>query len=511
MITRRQMIRRSVLGIAALASAPRAFAQLVSKPGDPICAPLTFLKSARAAVAKSSPVLAPFVSPLRIPPVLTPIVRGKTHFYTLTMKAGLSKLHRDLPTTVVWGFNGLFPGPTIRAVKGNPVVVRQINHMPDHLGHDGMPSALPAVHLHGAHVAPLDDGHPREAISVGGFRDYHYPNHQRGTTLFYHDHSHGMTGMHVYYGLAGAYVINDPAEQVLNLPQGDYDIPLLIQDRIFNADGSFHYELDTMAQEMGVFGDSILVNGVVQPYFKVAARKYRFRIVNGSNARIYELQLSSDEPLIQIGTDGGLLPKPAYNKVIQLAPSERADVVIDFGAYPVGSQVVLRNCQACTGSTATVMRFDVDRAEVDDSDVPDCLSSWEDFLFDAPTVTRQFTLDRQIGPGGSSIWVINGQTFGMNNPPLAQVPHGTVERWRFINPTNHHHPVHIHLIQFQVIEINGQPQDPSAHGWKDTLVAPPGGEILVAAHFVGYKGRYLFHCHNLEHEDLGMMADYEII
>jgi spore coat protein A, manganese oxidase len=262
---------------------------------------------------------------------------------------------------------------------------------------------------------------------------------------------------------------------------------------------------------MGLLGDALLVNGVVQPFFQVAARKYRFRIVNGSNARIYELQLSSGQPLVQIGTDGALLPKPAFKNVIALAPSERADVVIDFGLYPIGTQVVLKNCQACTGSTAALMRFDVDRTGTDDSDVPDCLAPWEDLPIDAQTTTRQFILDRRIGPGGTSTWVINGQSFGMDNPPLAQVPHGAVERWRFVNPTNHHHPVHIHLVQFQVLEINGEPQDPSVHGWKDTLVAPPGGQILVAARFAGYTGRYLLHCHNLEHEDLGMMADYEII
>ena len=504
------MIRNSALGMAGVLSSSRVFAKDLPKR-EVFCGPVGLFKAASANLGMSSPPLTPFQDALRIPPVLKPVVRGKTHFYTLTMKAGLAKLHRDLPTTVVWGFNGLYPGPTIKVIKGNPVVIRQINQLPDHLGHDGMPGALPAVHLHGAHVAPQDDGHPREAISTGGFRDYHYPNRQPGTTLFYHDHSHGMTGMHVYYGLAGAYVIEDPAERALNLPRDEYDIPLLIQDRIFKADGSFHYELDVAAQERGVFGDMLLVNGVVQPYLKVAARKYRFRIVNGSNARIYELQLSSGQPLIQVGTDGGLLPKPAYKSVIELAPSERADVVIDFGAYPVGTQVLLKNCPSCSGSTSALMRFDVDHTMADDSDVPDCLAPWEDLPIDAQTVARQFTLDRQLGAGGTSTWVINGQAFSMDGPPLAQVRHGAIERWRFNNPTNHHHPVHIHLVQFQVLEINGQPQDPSQHGWKDTLVVQPGGQIVVAARFEGYTGRYLLHCHNLEHEDLGMMADYEII
>jgi spore coat protein A len=493
MLNRRQMICQSTLAAAWMA-APRRLLAI----------------SPHSHASGTSPRLAPFQDPLRIPPVLTPIARGKTSFYTMTMRAGLTKLHRDLPPTVVWGFNGLYPGPTIQAVRGSPVVIRQFNQVPDHQGHAEMPQALPAVHLHGAHVAPEDDGHPREAIPRGGFRDYLYPNHQRAATLLYHDHSHGLTGLHVYYGLAGVYLITDPAENILNLPKGEYDVPLIIQDRILNFDGSFNYPLNDKTRESGVLGDTILVNGVVQPYLEVARRKYRFRIINASNARMYDLQLSSGRPLIQVGTDGGLLPEPSEKWVVTLGPFERAEVVIDFSAYPLGSQVVLKNCLSCTDGTADVMRFDVRQAEPDNSDLPDCLSEWADLPINRQVAPRRFILDRQSGQDGLK-WVINDQTFDMNNPPLARVKLGDVERWQFVNPTTHPHPVHIHLIQFQILEVNGQPQDPSKHGWKDVFVVPPSGQIVVAARFEGYTGRYLFHCHNLEHEDLGMMADYEIV
>lgn len=470
--------------------------------------------SPRRLIAETSPVLTPFVDPLRIPPVLTPTVRGKTQFYTLTMQAGFAKLHRDLPRSVVWGFNGQFPGGTIKATRGHPVVVRQINQLPDDVGvetHDGMPpNAMPAVHLHGAHVAPEDDGHPRESIMPGGFRDYHYPNRQRGTTLLFHDHSHGQTGLHVYYGLAGAYLIDDPQEASLGLPKDEFDIPLLIQDRFFNSDGAMHYSLDGSTRETGVLGDTSFVNGVIQPYFRVARRKYRFRIINASNARIWDLQLNSGRPLVQIGTDGGLLPSPVEKGVIQLGPFERADIVIDFAAYPLGTQVMLKNCQSCSGPTSDLLRFDVQRSANDDSVLPDCLSPWENLPIDADTVTRQFTLNNQSSPAGTT-WVINGQTFGINNPPLAQVKLGAVEKWYFENPTNRFHPIHVHLVQFQILEVNQQPQDPARHGWKDIFLLPPGGQVTLAARFEGYTGRYLFHCHNLEHEDLGMMSDYEII
>lgn len=497
MFNRRQWLRIGSTGAAGWLASHRWPAH-AHEPGAP---------------ASSSPRLTPFVDALPIPPISVPRYRGKTQHHTLVMQAGLTRLHRDLPPTMIWGYNGRYPGPTIRAVKGEETVIRQINRLPRIEENDpvhGMPNALPAVHLHGAHVAPEDDGHPREFIPEGGYRDYHYPNTQRGTTLFYHDHSHGQTGRRVYHGLAGVYLIEDPREAQLNLPRGRFDIPLLIQDRVVNADGSLQYILDHASREAGVFGDLLLVNGVVQPFLQVQARKYRFRIINGSNARSYELQLSSGRSLVQIGTDGGLLPAPIEKRVISLAPSERADLIIDFTPESAGAQIILRNCATCTDRTSSVMRFDVIADAHDDSELPDCLTEWENLPINTRVEARRFELNRRT-VNGAALWVINGVLYHPDNPPIATVKHGAIERWRFVNPTTHPHPVHIHLVQFQVLNLNGIPQDPSRHGWKDTLVAPPGGEITMAARFSGYTGRYLMHCHNLEHEDLGMMADYQIV
>lgn len=490
MLNRRHMLRNTAFGVAAILSTPR-----------------------RLFAEDASPLLTPFKDPLRIPPVLAPVVRGKTDYYTLTMKAGLTKLHSDLPRTVIWGYNGSFPGPTIRATKGRPVVIRQINQLPEFTEASNgasMSAAMPAIHLHGAHTKPEDDGHPRESIMPGDYRDYHYPNHQRGTTLVFHDHSHMQTGHHVYLGLAGIYQIDDPAELSLGLPSGEYDVPLLIQDKFFNSNGALRYSIEGANREFGILADTVFVNGVVQPHFKVAARKYRFRIVNGSNARIYDLQLSSGRPLVQIGTDGGLLHKPQEKSVITMGPLERVDVVIDFSAYPVGTSVVLRSCASCTDRTAEIMRFDVNRTAADTSIVPDCLSEWTDLPVGADTVTRQFVLNNQNTPNGS-LWIINGQVYETTNPPIASVKLGAVEKWRFTNPTNKFHPIHIHLVQFQILNVNGQPQDPSKHGWKDVFLIAPGGEVTVAARFDGYTGKFLMHCHNLEHEDMGMMADFEVV
>ncbi|HMP82204.1 MAG TPA: multicopper oxidase family protein [Verrucomicrobiota bacterium] len=506
MLNRRRMLRNSALGLAALALNPvRALGNMNMNmsPGG------------------SSPWLTLYKDALNIPPVLKPEIRGKTHYYTVTLQTGLARTHSDLPPTPVWGFNGLYPGPTIKATKGQPVVVRFVSQLPDTHGMNAEASAeigmmYPAVHLHGAHVAPEDDGHPLASVPGMTQRDYNYPNNQRAATLLYHDHTHGQTGLHVYHGLAGLYLIDDPEEQNLGLPGGDYDIPLLIQDRLFNKDGSFSYVLDKNTRETGMLGDRILVNGVVQPHFKVARRKYRFRIVNASNARVLYLQLETLADFIQIGTDGGLLPKPVKKRMIELSPFQRADVVLDFSGYTKGAKVVMRNCQdclwcpKCTGPSTFVMRFDVEDDAEDNSTVPTGLSPWQNLPVTARTVTREFTLTRKTTPDGT-VWMINGQTYDMKNPPLIQVKHGDVEKWKFVNLTGHQHPIHIHLIQFQVLDINGVPQDPSLHGWRDVLVAPPNGHMTVVARYAGYTGRYLFHCHNLEHEDLGMMADYEIV
>lgn len=471
--------------------------------------------------AGESPWLTLFTDPLRIPPVLKPEVRGKTHLYTITLQSGQTKTHSQLPATPIWGFDGIYPGPTIKAVKGQPVVVRFVSQLPEThemtaTAPDGAALMFPAVHLHGAHVAAVDDGHPRESVPGVTAREYHYPNNQRAATLLYHDHTHGQTGRHVYQGLAGLYLLEDPEEQKLGLPTGAYDVPLLIQDRLFRPDGSFAYQLDDHTRETGMLGDRILVNGVVQPHFRVARRKYRFRIVNGANARVLYLRLSTQAEFTQISTDGGLLPKPVKKGLLELAPFQRADVIVDFSGHARGDQVILRNCSDClwcpncSGPATFVMRFDVADDAEDASVIPAALAPWQNLPLTAQTPSREFVLTRKTTPAGT-VWMINGQTYDMSHPPLVQVKHGAVEKWKFINQTGHQHPIHIHLIQFQVLDINGVPQDPSQHGWKDVFVAPPNGYMTVVARFAGYTGRYLFHCHNLEHEDLGMMADYEIV
>jgi spore coat protein A len=493
MYTRREVLRLGIASAAALClPRPRALAHGVEVHNY------------------VSPPLTPFVDPLPIPPVLKPVVRKGIEYYTLTMKPGAQKCHRDLPVTSnVLGFDGVFPGPTIRVRKGRPVSVTQVNNLPmSHSGHGGGMMHLPAVHLHGALVAPEHDGHPDDGIPAGGSREYRYPNEQTGCALWYHDHTHGATGLNVYRGLAGLYFIDDPKEKVLRLPGGPYEIPLVIQDRIFRPGGEMIYELDAVTLENGVVGDVILVNGMAQPFLKVATRKYRFRILNGSNARIYKLALSNNAPLIQIGTDGGLLQRPYPQASIECAPSERLDIIVDFSQLPVGEKVTLLNLNGM-GRTDSIMQFEVERKEKDNSTVPPFLVPWEELPEDQAVVTREFNLNRQA-VNGVLTWVINGQPYPQS-APMAYPKLNTIEKWRFTNPTNHPHPMHLHLVQFQVVNIDGVPQDTSKIGWKDSVVVPPASEVTLLAKFSGFTGRYVFHCHNLEHEDFAMMAEFQVV
>ncbi len=455
-----------------------------------------------------TPSLPAFVDALTVPPVLKPRRVGTRDTYRIVMQEGVAKCHRDLPFTNILGYNGLYPGPTIRVAKNRTVQVTHVNNLPlggGHTGPDG--THVPAIHLHGALVAPESDGHPDDGIPGGQLRVYTYPNRQRGCGLWYHDHAHGATGHNVYMGLAGFYFVDDPAEKLLRLPRGPYEIPLVLQDRTFDAGGQLVYTLDATTLEGGVFGDVVLVNGKIQPYLEVAARKYRFRILNGSNARQYKLALSSGEPLIQIGTDGGLLQRPQPKATLNLAPSERADIIVDLSTAALGAAIILQNLGG-EGRTGSLMQFKVTRNERDNAVIPKFLRPWEEL--GAPLLTREFTLNR-LSLDNTLTWAINGFGFSTPGRPVPTPKLDSIEHWRFINPTNHPHPMHLHLVQFQVVNLDGEPQDPSDFGWKDTVVVPPASEVTIAVKFSGYLGKYVFHCHNLEHEDFAMMSEFQVV
>jgi spore coat protein A, manganese oxidase len=262
-----------------------------------------------------------------------------------------------------------------------------------------------------------------------------------------------------------------------------------------------------------VLGDSVLVNGAVQPFFEVSNTRYRFRILNASNARQYELALDSGFPLVQVGSDGGLLSTPQTLRRIRLAPAERFDVIIDFSEYPVGSKVVLKNLLG-RGSTADVMRFDVVSKEKDESRIPPRLADVEEPEPAKAAVSRSFQFERGV-PGGP--WLINGEPFDQERMD-ARPRLDSTEIWTLDmgfgglkNRTGVAHPVHLHLVQFRVLDRNGKKPFPEDAGWKDTVNLLPHEKIRILARFSGHRGRYVYHCHNLEHEDMRMMANFEVV
>ncbi len=442
-----------------------------------------------------------FHIPLPIPSVLRPVrTDNTTDYYEITQREAEIGILPGLRTQV-WGYEGMFPGPTIKARRGRIVVVRQTNSL-----------AVPTVvHLHGGVTPPDSDGFPTDVIMPGQSKSYVYPNDQRAATLWYHDHAMHHTGRNLYMGLAGLYLIEDDQEAALPLPRGAHDVPLIIQDRRFEADGSLAYEHGI--GHRGAKGDTILVNGVPWPRMEVATRQYRFRILNASNARIYRLTLSSGQRLVQIATDGGLLPKPAPTRSLSLAMAERVEVVIDFSIYPVGAQVVLQNLDG-KGAMGEIMRFDVVRRESDDAVVPEILSDIEPLSENAALHTREFIFGAKPKFGRLSVaWTINGKQFEPDRP-IAQPRYGDVEIWRFRSQRDFGlgmlHPVHLHLVNFQVLQRNGAPPLPHELGWKDTVAVNRGEDVRIIVRFEGYRGRYLLHCHNLEHEDHHMMARFDV-
>ncbi|WP_405057257.1 multicopper oxidase domain-containing protein [Kribbella sp. NBC_01505] len=438
----------------------------------------------------------PFTVPLPIPAVLKPSGTGR---YDLTQRATKVEILTGLKTEI-WGYDGTFPGPTIESRRGAQIVVRHRNNL-----------AVPAVvHLHGGRTPADSDGYPTDVIKPGASRDYTYPLDQAATTLWYHDHTMDYTGPQVYRGLAGFHLIRDDVEDALPLPRGEREIPLMITDRAFGEDGAFLYPMMmegmpgvTSEYMSGVLGDCILVNGAPWPVLEVSATRYRFRILNASNARRYKLKLDPPAPIIQIGSDQGLLAAPVEHNDLTIAQAERFDVVIDFSRYDVGQQITLTN-RLGSGTTKNVMRFVVARKGSDDSQIPDKLAEIEPLTRSQAVVERKFTFERN-GPShhGMTTWAVNGEAFSPDKI-LAEPALGTVELWK-IRSQNVPHPVHIHLAPFQVLNPGK-----TATGWKDTVDLASGDEAEVLLRFDGYRGKYVFHCHNLEHEDMMMMANFRV-
>ena len=442
----------------------------------------------------ASPDYPKFSMPLVIPPVLT----GEN--ININMAETQEQVLPTGPPTTMWTYNGSFPGPTIRRPTGVPTNVTFTNNLPASAG-------SMSVHHHGAQTRQEDDGHPSNyLVAPGASKTYNYPGidngaPERAAPQWYHDHRDMVTGRNVWMGLAGAFIYDDPVEQGLNLPKGEYDVPLMVADREFDANNQIPYRFVLG----GTFGDVILVNGVPQPFHDVGDRRYRFRLYNISNKRDFSFRLSNGQAMTQIGTDSGLLPAPVSRTSIRLGPAERADVVIDFAGH-LGQNIVLENADAAFGPgerDAEVMQFRVNQ------DVPETSSPVPAALrplptTDAPVTTRTWNFDQTAGK-----WTINGNSFDSNRVD-AKATLGTTERWVFRNPTTQAHLVHTHLGDQKLVSRNGEPPGPSER-LKDLWHVGPGEEVVVDVKFTDYEGRFVIHCHVLEHEDDGMMTQFQTV
>lgn len=496
-----------------------------------------------------------FVDSLPIPTVAKPVhdyCQGKEgeSYYHISMWESTHKFHKFFPPTIIWGYNGLYPGPTIEVMKDRPVKVKWENKLPsthilpvDHTLHGTMdtPDVRTVVHLHGANVAADSDGHPEawftnnnEFIGPKYEREiYEYTNHQAGATLWYHDHAIGITRLNVYSGLAGLYIIRDFMEKRLNLPSGPYEIPLLIQDKTFNADGSLFYPNNATPPVSNpipstpsfFLGNTIVVNGKLWPYLEVEPRKYRFRIVNGSNLRGYNLKLSNGEIFHQLGTDLGFMHHPAHIESFLMEPGERVDVIIDFSKYK-GQEILLQNFAQGPPNPGmdVIMKFMVtnELKYPDTSTIPHELMPMH--KLDPKMAIRQRTmhLDETTDHYGRVVHLLNNRMW--SDPATEKPKLDTIEIWNIANHFQFPHPVHLHLVHFEVLgrkpfseadfDKNGdykldistlEPPLPYENGPKDVVRTDPGQITTIMMHFREHTGDYVWHCHILEHEDYDMM------
>lgn len=496
--------------------------------------------------------LARFVDPLPIPSVATPSYElPDPHHHgqfvnalRMNMHAADVRIHRDLPPSRMWTYNGTVPGPTIEARRGQPLVIEWVNHLPsehflpiDHTlcgaGAD-LPQVRTAVHVHGAMVPPESDGFPEDWKTPGQTSRAYYPMQQDAATLWYHDHAMGIERLNQYAGLFGFFLIRDEQEDAVHLPTGPYEIPLVLCDRLFYADGQLHYpdSGDPAAPWVPeVYGDVVLINGKLFPFAEVEPRVYRFRMLNVSNTRLFRFSLSNGMRFTQIGSDQGLLPVAASLKELVLAPAERADILLDFSSF-AGQRFTLVN------QSEALMEFRVASAAGPAStqseptpssfSIPRTLRSVERIPESAAVLTRTLTLNEYMHPQSHvMLMLLNGKYW---HDPVTETPRlNTVEIWNLINTTQDIHPIHLHLVRFQLLDRRAfdvddfldyqkfrylgepAPPEPGETGWKDTIQAFPETVTRIIIPFRGYPGRYVWHCHLLEHAANEMMRPFEVL
>jgi len=485
--------------------------------------------------------LTPFVDALPIPQRVTPV---GPHPLRVVMREIHAKVHRDVPATRLWSYGSTPVGPLIEGRSGRAIRVEWVNSLPQKhflpvdyslhgCGRD-LPEVRAVAHLHGARVPTKDDGYPDDWYAPGHSRTCHYPLEQESATLWYHDHAMGLNRLNIYAGLQGMMLLRDEREDSLGLPSGRHEIPLVLYDRNFSVDGQLYYPTSGDPEHPWVpefDGDAILINGKIRPYVEVEPRLYRLRVLNGANSRFFALSMEKGQAFWQVGSDQGLLSAPVKVGHLNLAPAERADLLIDF-SQAAGQQIHLKN------GALEILQFRVGPARTAG------VKSEADSLLPGKfpggfrpvvrvdeataTVTRTITLDEALnGRGDSMLMVLNRKRW---MEPVTEKPRlNATEVWEFVNLTEDTHPIHLHLVRFQVLDRRtfdvfayqnakglrylaaAVKPDANEMGWKDTVQCPPGMITRIITKFEGYTGKYLYHCHILEHESNDMMRPFEVV
>ncbi|WP_433056973.1 multicopper oxidase family protein [Dactylosporangium sp. CS-033363] len=445
-------------------------------------------------------VRADFTRPLRVPPLAASTVDAQgRRMFDLRAQPGDSDFGHG--TTRTWGYNGSFLGPTLRAKRGEPVVVNVSNALAEST----------TVHWHGMHLPAAMDGGPHRPIPTGGSFQAAWTIDQPAATLWYHPHPGERTATQVYRGLAGLFIVDDdePAQRALPHDYGVDDIPVLVQDKEFDGGG----QLSTggrFGSDIGVLGDEILVNGTPGPYVDVHSQLVRLRLVNASTARIYNFALADGRPFALVGTDGGLLDKPAMLDHVRLSVGERAEIVV---ALSPGERVALRSVRA--------LGSDLESRFNGGQDAFDILQLRAAATLRPATLPATLVATPRLDPAQAaqtrnfqfSGREINGRKMDMTRPD-AVVVKDTTEVWNVSNGHGTPHSFHIHDVQFQVLTAGGAAPPPELSGWKDTLFLEPHREYSVIARFADYADpttAYMFHCHVLRHEDEGMMGQFVVV
>ena len=521
MTTRREVLQLGALGAAGLAGTQVARADSAGGTASPL-----------APANRPVPYRGVFRRPPELEPYATTFDGGDpsrpVEHYALTQRLGRLQILPGLSTPVA-GYNGIFPGPTIRARRGTRIELRMRNGFPQAPGLLLPQRTDTSTHLHGSPSLPQYDGYANDITVPGNVKTYRYPNSEKACTQWYHDHRHLVTAQNVYSGLAAFYTYSDQYERA-QLPQGEYDVPLMVSDAQFNADGSLRYDLDG---DSGLWGDIILVNGVPWPTMRVKPRIYRFRVLVASISRSYRPTLSNGDPVHVVATDSGMVPVVQAVRSWRQGTGERVEVLIDFRSFTAGQTVDLRNLSNKNNigfaDTDKIMRFEV----VADSGPASTVTAVPTTLDGGPqpnaaqggiatmsltpamaVAKREFRFARRQG-----VWMVNRVTWedveasGLTLLSANPTPF-SVEQWTLVNESGGwFHPAHVHLINGKVVGRNTNGGKPFAWelGPKDVFYLGENESVTVLMQFgtqPNGEGRYMIHCHNLVHEDSDMMVQF---